>query len=125
MSSRWIFALIFAAFGAGCTDVLPSGPGGSGGDFEVGAGPGTQPVYTWSAGPAFSVTVVRTANPSVVVWRLADPNNNDIRSPLRHGDRPEGAFETVSRERTLTRGIEYRVTISLQDGRSGFREFTP
>lgn len=118
--------VVIGAALAGCTDVLPSGPGGSGGDFTVSAGSGTQPSYTWSAGPAFSVAVARTANPSVVVWRVADLDNGGvIRSPLRHGDRPGGATETISRERTLTRGVEYRVTITLPDGRRGYRDFTP
>ena len=117
--------LALAAVLAACTDDIFSGPTDSGGAFEISVSGGTQPVYSWSAGAAFTVAVVRAADRTVVVWRVADPINSDIRSPLSHGTVPSGAFETVSRERTLSRGIRYRVTITLADGRSAFREFTP
>ena len=125
MRTRYAGTLVLLTVLTACADELISGPGNIGGDFEVDAGPGIQPAYAWSAGPAFTIVVVRTAEPTVVVWRVADPNNNDIRSPLTHGTTPAGTFETVSRERTLTRGIEYRVTVTLPDGRNGFREFKP
>ncbi len=111
---------------AGCSDVILDGIGGSGGDFSISVGAGTDPVYTWSAGRAFSIDVVRTANQSVVVWRITDPNNSNITSPVRHGTVPAGALESVGTERTLTRGVEYRVTITLADGRTkAFRDFRP
>lgn len=125
MRSGMTTALALAALLTACTDDLLSGPGNLGGDFDIGAGSGTQPAYSWSAGPAFTVVVVRTADPTVVVWRIADPDNSDIRSPVTHGVVPGGALETSVRERTLTRGVNYRVTITLADGRSGYREFTP
>lgn len=125
MRSRILCSLALAATLAACSDDIISGPGGSGGDFAISVSGGTQPIYSWSAGAAFTVAVVRTADPTVVVWRVADPNNNDIRSPLTHGTVPAGVFETASRERVLTRGVTYRVTITLPDGRSAYRDFTP
>ena len=107
-----------------CTDDL-AGPGQSGGDFDLGVGSGTNPSYSWSVGPAFALDVVRTSNPSVVVWRIADPINNNINSPVTHGTKPAAVLETTSSERTLTAGVQYRVTVTLADGRQAYREFTP
>jgi len=116
-------ALVFGL--AGCTDAILDGIGGSGGDFSISVGAGTDPLYSWSAGPAFSLDVVRSANQSVVVWRITNPNTRNIASPVRHGTVPGGTLESVGTERTLTRGIEYRITITLADGRSAFRDFRP
>lgn len=111
---------------AGCSDDILNGDnGGSGGDFSIAVSGGTQPNYSWSEGPALSVDVVRTSNQTVVVWRVADPTNRNIRSPVRHGVVPPGALETAALERVLTAGVEYRVSIRLADGRTAFRDFTP
>jgi len=109
----------------GCTDAILDGIGGSGGDFSISIDAGISPLYSWGAGPAFSLDVVRTANQSIVVWRITNPNTRNITSPVRHGTVPTGALESVGTERTLTRGIEYRATITLADGRSAFRDFRP
>ena len=120
-----VFAFVaLAALLTACTDDI-SGPGGSGGDFTLTVGSGTTPSYSWSTGPAFSLDVVRTSNQSVVVWRIADPINNAIQSPVTQGTRPSGALETTSTERVLTAGVQYRVTVTLPDGRQAYREFTP
>jgi len=124
MRSRIFGFVALATLLTACTDDI-SGPGGSGGDFTISVGSGTTPSYGWSAGPAFSLDVVRTSNASVVVWRIADPINNNIQSPVTHGTRPSGAIETTSTERTLTAGVQYRVTVTLADGRQAYREFTP
>jgi len=108
-----------------CTGDLLDGGDGSGGDFAVSVSGGTQPTYSWSAGPAFEVSLVRTADQTVVVWRVSDVVNRDIRSPVRQGVVPQGATETAASERVLTAGVTYRVSIRLADGSSAFQEFRP
>ncbi|MCI0435019.1 MAG: hypothetical protein L0271_15475 [Gemmatimonadetes bacterium] len=126
MTALRFFAAIGLVAGlTGCTDDILDGIGGSGGDFSITIGAGTTPLYSWAGGPALSLDVVRSANQSVIIWRIANPNTRDIASPVRHGTVPAGALESVARERTLTQGIEYRVTITLADGRSAFRDFRP
>lgn len=124
MRSRLLGFLALATVLAACTNDV-AGPGQSGGDFDIGVSSGTHPSYSWSAGPAFTVDVVRTSNPSVVVWRIADPINSNIQSPVTHGTKPSGAIETTSSERTLSAGVRYRVTVTLKDGGQAYREFTP
>jgi hypothetical protein len=109
---------------AGCSD-LPLGEGGSGGDFAVTVGCGTQPLYTWPSGLAFSIDVVRASYETVSVWRVANPNTSNIGSPLRHGTVPSGAVELVGTEKTLTAGVQYKVTITLADQRQAFQTFRP
>jgi hypothetical protein len=46
-------------------------------------------------------------------------------SPVRQGTVPQGALESANSERTLAAGVEYRVTITLPDGRSAFQDFRP
>jgi hypothetical protein len=111
---------------AGCTDDLLSGPGNSGGDFSISVGSGTTPIYSWSAGPGFSIDVVRTSNQTQVVWRITDPTEpRNIASPVRHGVVPTGSVESSAIERVLTPGIQYRVTVNLANGQSAFQDFTP
>lgn len=113
-----------AIFTAGCTDDLTNGGDGSGGDFAISVGSGTTPLYTWSAGPAFSLAVVRTSNQSNVVWRVTSTGGT-MASPVRQGTVPQGALESASSERTLAAGVQYRVSITLSDGRSAFQDFRP
>jgi hypothetical protein len=111
---------------ASCTDDLLTGPGNSGGDFSITVGGGTTPQYSWSAGPAFSIDVVRTSNQTQVVWRITDPTDpRNISSPVRHGTVPAGAIESSASERVLTPGVQYRVTITLANQQSAFQDFTP
>lgn len=88
-------------------------------------GSGTRPQYTWGGGNVFSVSIVRTANQTVVVWGLATPGQNGVASPITKGTAPTGSVETAVTERTLTAGVQYRVSISRLDGTTGFKEFTP
>lgn len=121
-----LIAATFAIALAGCTDDLLNGPGNSGGDFSISVGSGTTPTYSWSAGPAFSIDVVRTSNQTQVVWRITDPTDpRNIASPVRHGIVPTGAVESSGVERVLTPGVTYRVTVNLTNGQSAFRDFTP
>ena len=126
---RRFIPLIVAAVAlapAACTDDLLSGPGNSGGDFAIDVGSGTTPLYSWSAGPAFSIDVVRTSNQTQVVWRITDPTDpRNIASPVRHGTVPSGSIESSALERVLTPGVQYRVTITLANQQSAFQDFTP
>ena len=117
--------LVTAATLFGCTDDITNGNNGSGGDFTISVGSGTTPLYTWSAGPAFSLAVVRTANQSNVVWRVTS-TAGEMTSPVRQGTVPAGALESAASERTLTAGVQYRVSITLADGQSSaYRDFIP
>lgn len=118
------FVLAAAMLVAGCTDDITNGGNGSGGDFAISVGSGTTPLYTWSAGPAFSLAVVRTSNQTNVVWRVTSTAGN-MASPVRQGTVPQGALESANSERTLTAGVQYRVSITLPDGRSAFQDFRP
>ncbi|MFH0991287.1 MAG: hypothetical protein V1799_14870 [bacterium] len=87
-------------------------------------GSGTKPQYSWSGGNVFSLSIVRTTNQTVVVWGLATPGQNGIASPVTNGTTPAGSVETAVTERTLTVGVQYRISISRLDGTTGFKEFT-
>jgi hypothetical protein len=108
-----------------CTDATGVGGDNAGGDFDVSIGVGVTPNYAWPSGLAFEVDVVRTANSTVSVWRVANPTQRNITSPVRHGQVPTGALVLANTEPSLTAGIAYRVTIRLADGQSAFREFRP
>jgi len=114
---------------AGCSDSNdPAGPGGAS-DFNVSVGSGVTPAYTWSTGAAASVSVVRVAAPTVIVWGLADPfyqlGQANLTSPVSHGSVKTGTVTSFSEEPTLTAGVQYRVIVTLPDGRTGWTEFTP
>jgi hypothetical protein len=123
---RRVLGVIIAltVFAAGCTDDITNGGDGSGGDFAISVGTGTTPLYTWSAGAAFSLSVVRSANQTNVVWRVTSTGGS-MASPVRQGTVPQGALESSNSERTLTSGIQYRVSITLADGRSAYQDFRP
>ncbi len=99
------------------------------GDFSITVGSGTRPTYTWSAGDAFSLSVVRTAAPTTIVWGLATMGNaENIASPVNHGtigSMTSGTVNTATTEQALTAGVEYRVTVTRLDGKTGWTEFTP
>jgi hypothetical protein len=99
------------------------------GDFAITVGSGTRPTYTWSAGDAFSISVVRTAAPTTIVWGLASMGNvENISSPTTHGtvgNMTSGTVNTATTESSLTAGVEYRVTITRLNGKTGWTEFTP
>jgi len=113
---------------AGCNKDSGTNAGGNGGgDFTVTVGSGTTPQYSWDAGNAFSISVVRTSEPTKIVWGIATPGQSNIPSPSGHNVVPAGAVPTAvgTAEATLTAGVEYRVSISLLSGKTGFTEFTP
>ena len=99
------------------------GLNGSGGDFTINVGSGLNPTYSWSAGPAFEVSVFR-ANGVTPAWVVADPLNEAIMSPVTHGTVPGNATELVDNETTLESGVRYEVTVKLANGDEAFREFT-
>lgn len=110
----------------GCAKDSPTNSNqGAGGDFTIIIGPGTAPEYSWTVGNAFSVTVVRTATPTTIVWGLATPGQNGLTSPVTHGSVQSGAIETSATEPALTAGVEYRVSVTRLDGSFGFTDFTP
>jgi hypothetical protein len=99
------------------------GPGGD--NVVVAASTGTTPIYSWTGPPAVSLNVVRTSAPSVAIWGISSPLQRNIASGAQQGVVPPGATETASIERTLSTGVQYRVTVSLADGTSGSIDFTP
>jgi hypothetical protein len=123
-SARTLAALFVAAATLSCTDLPLDPDGNAGGDFDVSVGAGTAPNYSWSGTTAFEVSVVRTSDQTVVVWGVASTAQN-MASPVRHGTVPAGAIELTARERTLTAGTQYRVTVKLANGDQAFRDFRP
>ena len=122
LRSHAIIAL--ALFAVACSD--SSGPSNSSatGDFDITIGSGTKPTYTWPGGTGFSVSVVRVSAPGTIVWGVAN-TAMAIPSPVTHGTTPAGAVVSASTEPTLTAGVKYRVSITRNDTKTGFKEFTP
>jgi hypothetical protein len=120
-----LVALVATITVFGCTDLPLDTDGGSGGDFDISVGSGTQPSYSWPGGPATGVEVVRTSNQTLIVWGVNSPSAQNIASPVRHGTVPSGAFELSTRERTLAPGVEYRVVVKLANDQQAFRDFRP
>ncbi len=96
----------------------------TGGDFEVKVSSGTTPTYTWTVGDAFSVSVVRTDAPTVIVWGIATPGRDGIASGVTHGTVPTGAFPSSETEKVLESGVSYRVSVSQISGKTGWTDFT-
>jgi hypothetical protein len=117
--------MLAATLMTGCSDVLDTGSPGSGGDFDVSVQVGSVPVYSWSAGPAFDVQVIRVNQPTLFAWRISDPNTRNIRSPVTHGSQPSGTFRLGNEEPSLAPGVLYRVTVELANGNEAWREFRP
>lgn len=116
----------------GCDDSDDGGTlgGGSGGSpsITISVSGGTTPQYTWSDGDVFSLSVVRTSDPTTIVWGLATPGSDGVVSGATHGTTPTGVVPTVlpgDEEPTLTPGVEYRVSASRTDSTFGFTDFTP
>lgn len=126
--SRLLFVVLlsYAIAGAGCSgDDTNVGSSDTDGDFAVNVSSGDQPTYSWVAGKAFSVSVVRASDPDNIVWGAIAVGAGEISSPVKHGTVPEGAELLTGTERTLVPGIEYRVTITLLEGVLGSKSFTP
>ncbi len=118
-------ASAFALAGCGSDDNGTNGGGDTGGDFDIDVSSGTKPTYTWDAGNAFSLSVTRKSNPANIVWGLSDPTNaGTISSPVELGV-SGAAIPTSTQEQTLTAGVEYQISITLHDSRTGWAFFTP
>jgi len=116
-------AVLTVACGSDSTG--PDGGNNANGDFTVSVGNGTRPNYSWTVGGAFSLSVVRTAAPTTIVWGIADPQARNIASPVTHGTIPNGKLPSATTEQSLTAGVQYRVSVTLADGRTGWKDFTP
>ncbi len=122
-------AIMLVLLFVGCSkdENNPAGPGSGNNSISITVGAGTRPQYSWSGGNVYSLSVVRTSNPGTIVWGLASPGQNAIASPVTHGS---GAsltqliVETTSTERTLTSGVQYRVSVTRIDGTTRWKEFT-
>ena len=68
---------------------------------------------------------MRVAAPTNIVWGIAAPMSDAIKSPVVHGTVPTGALPSANSEPTLTAGVAYRVAITLATGQTGFKDFTP
>jgi hypothetical protein len=122
-------SVVLAAFAlvvvAGCSEPSGASTGSGGGSVVVVASTGTTPIYSWTGPLAVSLNVVRTSAPSVAIWGISSPLQRNIASGAQQGVVPPGATETASIERTLSTGVQYRVTVALADGTSGSVDFTP
>jgi hypothetical protein len=130
MRTRFATAVTLAFFagalGIACSDDLGTGGDNAGGDFNIAVSSGTQPQYSWGAGPALSIAVYRASNTNLAVWSVANPTQQNIGSPVQHGTVPAGALVLADEETTLSAGVRYRVEIRLANGQQdAFREFTP
>jgi hypothetical protein len=114
--------LAFAVAACGDDGTGPDGSGGS--EFDITISSGTKPTYTWPGGNAFSVSVVRVSAPGTIVWGMANPAMT-ITSPVTHGTVSGGGLVTASTEPTLTAGVNYRVSITRADQKTGFKSFMP
>lgn len=119
-----VFALALALAACGSDSTGPSNSNNDGSQFDVTIGSGTRPTYSWAGGTAFSVSIVRVSAPGTIVWGIATPAMT-IPSPVNHGTIPVGALQSANTEPTLAAGVRYRVSITRNDQKTGFKEFTP
>src|SRR5690606_10543399 len=98
-----------------CKDSTSPNDGGSA--FDISISGGLNPTYTWDGGNAHSVSVMRTSDPTDIVWGVALPITG-VPSPVSHGTVPSGALPSSTKEMTLTAGVEYRISITLTDSRT-------
>ena len=115
-----------------CSDDNPTttggGGGGTGGTITVTVTSGTAPAYSWTGGDVFTVSVTRTAAPTVIVWGVVTPGADGIASAVTHGTVPSGAIQVAmppALEATLTAGVNYTVNVVRLDASFGFTQFTP
>lgn len=107
----------------GCDAEKPLGPVTTA--IVVTTGTGLTPAYTWTGGKATKVSVARSATPTVAVWEVTTAGTDGLSSPVTHGTIPTGATRTVNTEPALTKGIQYKVTVSNVKGTSGSKVFIP
>ncbi len=109
-----------------CGDDPTSGGGTTG--IPVTVTTGTAPAYSWTGGDVFTVSVSRTAAPTVIVWGVVTPGADGIASAVTHGTVPSGAIQVAmppALEATLTAGVNYTVNVVRLDASFGFTQFTP
>ncbi|OQB38807.1 MAG: hypothetical protein BWY06_01879 [Candidatus Latescibacteria bacterium ADurb.Bin168] len=115
--------LVAVAAVAGCGSDNATGSGG--GDISITVSSGTTPDYSWGGGNVYSLSIVRTAAPTTIVWGVVTPASNGVASPTKHGTVATGVIRSANVEPTLTAGVQYRVTVARLDGKTGWKEFTP
>ena len=110
-----------------CGDDPTSGGGATG--ITVTVTTGTAPAYSWTGGDVFTVSVTRTADPSVIVWGVVTPGGDGIASAVTHGMVPSGTIQISmppALEMTLTPGVSYTVNVVRENPVGfGFTQFTP
>jgi hypothetical protein len=121
-----VFIVAAAVAGAaGCSSDATAPDGQEGGSaFDVAVSGGVTPTYSWPGGTAHSVSVVRVSAPGTIVWGVAHLQQA-LPSPVTHGTVSGGALPTMTTEARLTAGVRYRVSVTRQDTRTGWKEFTP
>lgn len=121
---RPILAITLLGIAGGCDD--SDGLLGGGSAIDVTVGSGATPTYTWTGADVFSVTVVRTSDPTTFVWGMLTPGKDGIPSPVVHGTVPTGAIVTANAEPRLATGVRYRVRVERLNGiDAGATSFTP
>ncbi len=111
-----------------CGDDPTSGGGTTG--ITVTVTTGTAPAYSWTGGDVFTVSVTRTAAPTVIVWGVVTPGADGIASAVTHGTVPGGGAIQVAMppelETILSVGVSYTVNVVRENPTGfGFTEFTP
>lgn len=120
-----VLALSATALLAACSSDDATGPAeGGGNDVDITVSSGTAPTYSWAGGTAHSVSVTRVSAPTVIVWGVVHLQQA-LPSPVVHGVVSNGAIATMTTETRLTAGVRYRVSITRQDTKTGWKEFTP
>lgn len=93
-----------------------------GGDFAVTVTGDTNATYDWEGGNARILVVLRVSD-GVQRWRIdAVSGGEGFAGPVQHGFVPAPANETVESE-ILESGVQYRVEITLMDGRTSSATF--
>lgn len=120
-----VWLLVLSALASGCGDPGPTGLalGGSGG-VTVTVSPGVTPTISWSGQNAARLSVTQS-NGGGVFWDIAALSAQDgFGDPITFGVVPNTAREVTS-STLLTQGGSYSVHLTLVDGTSGTRVFSP
>ena len=127
MRAKMLLTLTAIAF-PGC-DVPNFGPVSI---ANLRVGPGITPEYSWDGGNIDQLLVWRvndaTQLTDSVVWSVRWNNDGFLESPIRHGNPPRNARESVRVEPMLTAGVTYEVWVrapGLFEGSGLTKRFTP